>query len=94
MTANRFASVLKRKCGMVEARHTVVGYTQRGAQPTARDSMFAFEAGTMAVQLLHAGISNQVIGVKNGRTFHMPIEQALATKKHFNKKLFNLINAL
>ena len=94
MTAYRFASVLKRKCGMVEARHTVVGYTQRGAQPTARDSMFAFEAGTMAVQLLHAGISNQVIGVKNGRTFHMPIEQALATKKHFNKKLYNLINAL
>ena len=94
MTSYRFASVLKRKCGMVEARNTVVGYTQRGAQPTARDSMFAFEAGSMAVQLLKSGISNQVIGVKNGRTFHMPIEKALAAKKHFNKKLFKLINAL
>ncbi len=94
MTANRFASVLKRKCGMIEVRDTVVGYTQRGAQPTARDSMFAFEAGAMAVQLLKGGLSNQVIGVKNGRTFHMPIEKALAAKKNFNRKLFNLINSL
>lgn len=94
MTAYRFASVLKRKCGMVEARHTVIGYTQRGCSPTARDSMFAFEAGSMAVQLLKSGVSNQVIGVKHGRTFHMPIEKALAEKRHFNRKLFNLINSL
>ena len=94
MTAYRFASVLKRKCGMVEARHTVIGYTQRGCSPTARDSMFAFEAGSMAVQLLKNGVSNQVIGVKHGRTFHMPIEKALAEKRHFNRKLFNLINSL
>ena len=94
MTANRFASVLKRKCGMVEARHTVIGYTQRGFSPTARDSMFAFEAGAMAVQLLRSGVSNQVIGVKNGRTFHMPIEKALTEKRRFNRKLFNLINSL
>ena len=94
MTAERFASVLKRKCGMVEARHTVIGYTQRGSTPTARDSIFAFEAGALAVQLLKNGISNQVIGVKNGRTFHMPIEKALAEKHRFNRKLFNMINSL
>ena len=94
MTANRFASVLKRKCGMIEARSTVVGYTQRGSAPTARDSIFAFEAGAMAVHLLKAGVSNQVIGMKHGRTFYMPIEKALAEKHHFNKKLYNLINSL
>ena len=94
MTANRFASVLKRKCGMIEARSTVVGYTQRGMAPTARDSIFAFEAGAMAVQLLKGGEGNQVIGIKNGRTFHMPIEKALQEKKHFNRKLFNMVNLL
>ena len=94
MTANRFASVLKRKCGMIEVRSTTIGYTQRGCSPTARDSMFAFEAGAMAVRLLKQGIGNQVIGVKNGRTFYMPIDKALAEKKRFNRKLFNLINSL
>ena len=92
MTAHRFAEVLKYKCGMAEVRSTVVGYTQRGAQPTARDSMYAFEAGAMAVELLRSGISNQVIGVRNGKTFHMPIEKALKAKRPFNKKLFHLIN--
>ena len=92
MIANRLASVLKRKCGMIEVRSTVVGYTQRGADPTARDCIFAFEAGAMAVELLKQGISNQVIGMKNGKTFYMPIEKALAAKHTFNKKLYNTVN--
>ena len=94
MTANRFASCLKRKCGMAEVRSTVVGYTQRGCTPCARDSSFAFEAGAMAIELLKNGISNEVIGVKNGRTFHMPIDKALKAKRPFNKKLFDLVNDL
>ena len=92
MSANRLASVLKRKCGMIEVRSTVVGYTQRGADPTARDCIFAFEAGAMAVELLKKGISNQVIGMKNGKTFYMPIEKALAAKHTFNKKLYDTVN--
>ncbi len=94
MSAVRFASVLKRKCGMVEARATVLGYTQRGASPTYRDSAFAFEAGNMAVQLLRDGISNQVIGIKQAKVFHMPIERALKCTRHFNKKLYTLVNSL
>lgn len=46
INAERLASILKRKCGGIEARATVIGYTQRGAQPTAQDSAFAFEAAT------------------------------------------------
>jgi 6-phosphofructokinase 1 len=94
MSAIRFASVMKRMCGMVEARATVLGYTQRGASPTFRDSAFAFEAGNLAVQLLKEGISNQVIGIKQGKVFNMPIEKALKCKRRFNKKLYSLVNQL
>ena len=94
MSASLLASVLKRKCGMVEARATVIGYTQRGCTPTMRDSAFAFESGAMAIDLLRHGQSNQVIGVKNGRTFHMPIAKALSTTRRFNRKLYNLVNSL
>ena len=94
MSAVRLASVLKRKCGMVEARATVLGYTQRGASPTFRDSAFAFEAGNMAVLLLRAGISNQVIGVRQGKVFHVPIERALKCTRRFNKKLYSLVNQI
>lgn len=93
-SANRFASVMKRMCGMVEVRSTVVGYTQRGALPVAKDSAFAFEAGNLAVKLLNQGISNQVIGVKQGRVFYMPIEEALQQPKEFRKDLYDLVNNL
>jgi len=46
------------------------------------------------VQLLKDGIGNQVIGVKNARTFHMPIEKALQANRPFNKKLYKLVNSL
>ena len=93
-SSNRFASVMKRLCGMVEVRSTVVGYTQRGALPVAKDSAFAFEAGNMAVRLLRDGISNQVIGVREGKVFHMDIQEALKTKKQFRHDLYDLVNNL
>ena len=94
MSAVRFASVMKRMCGMVEARATVIGYVQRGAEPTARDSSFAFEAGNLAVRLLRDGISNQVIGMQKGSVMYMPIDEALRHKKRFNKPLYDLVNSL
>jgi len=99
MTAYRFASVLKRKCKMPdgtfpEVRHTVVGYTQRGARPSARDAAFAFEAGILAVDLLSKGVSNRVIGRQKGKVFHEDIEKALKARRPFNRKLYNDINSL
>ena len=77
-----------------EVRSTVIGYTQRGAEPTARDSAFAFEAGNLAVRLLRDGISNQVIGMQKGKVMYMPIEEALSYKRNFNRQLFDLVNSL
>lgn len=94
LTAERLASILKRKCGGIEARATVIGYTQRGAIPTAYDSAFAFEAGYLAVRLLHRGITNQAIGMRHGRVFNMPIAAALDMKKHFDSELYDLVNRL
>lgn len=92
ISAMRLASILKRKCGMVEVRSTVVGYTQRGALPVAKDGAFAFEAGHLAVKLLHEGVSNQVIGTRHGRVFNMGIEDALKEQKEFRFDLYNLVN--
>ena len=92
ISANRLATILKYKCGKAEIRSTVIGYTQRGALPVARDSAFAFEAGHLAVKLLHDGISNQVIGTRLGRVFHMGIQEALKEKREFRYDLYKLVN--
>ena len=94
ISAVRFASIMKRMCGMVEARATVVGYTQRGAEPVAKDSAFAFEAGNLAVRQLRDGVSNQVIGTRLGKVFYMPIDEALKAKRPFRRDLYDLVNSL
>ena len=82
----------------LEAQHVAVamscGLTQRGALPVAKDSAFAFEAGNLAVRLLRDGISNQVIGVRQGKVFNMPIVDALKVEKHFRRDLYDLVNNL
>ena len=93
MNAKLLSSTLKRMT-QTEVRATVVGYTQRGCQPTARDCTFAFEAGNMAVILLKSGIGNQVIGTRNNRTFHTSIDTALCETRNFKESLYNLINSL
>lgn len=94
ITAERLASILRCKCGGAEVRATVIGYTQRGAIPTAYDSAFAFEAGNMAVRLLNRGVTNQAVGVRHGRVFSMPIGDALNMHKHFDRELYELVNRL
>ena len=93
ISSEYLALILKHKC-RAEARATVLGYTQRGRHPSAYDSWFAFEAGTLAVNLLRNGIGNQVIGIKDGRVFYMPIDMALQQKREFDLALYNLVTEL
>lgn len=94
MTSHMLSHILRIMVPLSEIRSTIVGYIQRGETPTARDSIFAFEAGHMAVELLSQGIGNQVIGRKKGRVFNMPIERALAATRRFNKHLYSLVYEL
>ncbi len=99
LNAERLALVLKLMCG-AEVRATVIGYTQRGAIPTAYDSSFAFEAGRMAVDLLTGDLKDfergYAIGVRDGRVYNTPFPDALdETKpKFFDRPLYDMINTL
>ncbi|MBN1777299.1 MAG: ATP-dependent 6-phosphofructokinase [Clostridiales bacterium] len=98
-SSRHMAHVLKYECD-IEARATVLGYTQRGAIPTAYDSAFAFEAGHLAVELLlnetPAENDGFAIGVRDGRVFHSSLRSAALKidPRPFNEKLYNTINTL
>lgn len=93
MGVRRLSHVLRYKTG-TEVRYNTIGYVQRGHEPTAQDAAFAFEAAFMAVELLKAGIGNEVIGMRRGRVFHMPIDKALTIQPRFKKHIYQLINSL
>jgi 6-phosphofructokinase 1 len=98
-SAKKIGQVLKFECN-IEVRSTVIGYTQRGAIPTAYDSAFAFEAGHKAVELLlnETPPKNDgfAIGVRDGRVFHTSLRDAAnkVNPRQFNKAMYNTINSL
>lgn len=98
ISADWLAVMLSLAC-KVEARATVIGYTQRGAIPTAYDSAFAFEAGRLAVDILTGEQDLKggfAIGVRNGRVYSTPFSDALdpSRKKFFDEDLYRLVNRL
>lgn len=98
MTTAPFPPAIWPKCSSTSARRRRAprcwGTPSAAASPPAYDSWFAFEAGNLAVNLLRNGIGNQVIGIKDGRVYYMPIDMALQQKREFNLSLYNMINTL
>jgi len=78
----------------ISARLTVLGHVQRGGTPTARERINASRMGYHAVKLLSEGISNRVVGVRDGHVVDYDILEALEMKKEFDKELYEIANAI
>jgi 6-phosphofructokinase 1 len=60
-----------------EARATVLGHVQRGAQPTAEDRLLAAALGVGAVDLLAAGKADRMVGWWNRTVIDVPLEKVV-----------------
>ena len=65
----------------VETRATILGYMQRGGNPTCKDRMYASVMGAKAVDLLLEGKSNRVVAYKNAEFVDYDINEALSMTK-------------
>jgi len=61
-----------------EARVTVLGHVQRGAQPTYNDRLLASAFGVKAVQLIEEGKFDRMVAWKNREVVDVSIEDAIA----------------
>jgi len=78
----------------ITARLTVLGHVQRGGIPTARERINASRMGYHAVKLLASGISNRVVGVRDGHVVDYDILEGLAMEKKFDQELYEIANAI
>ncbi|MCY0870376.1 MAG: 6-phosphofructokinase, partial [Firmicutes bacterium] len=77
-----------------EVRATVLGHLQRGGSPTAFDRVLASRMGAYAVDLLMAGVTSVMVGVRGPDMVATPIDEALAQKKHIDLTTYDLANIL
>lgn len=91
--AAELKKVLEEKDG-ADVRITVLGHVQRGGSPTAFDRILASKLGYKAVELLLEKKSARVVGIKNNQIIDMPIDEALAIKKEFDKDTYEMAKIL
>lgn len=62
--APELAQIIQEQTG-IESRVSVLGYIQRGGQPTAKDRMYGSLMGAYAVEILKNGGENRIVAIKN-----------------------------
>ena len=79
-----------RELGGVECRATILGHTQRGGNPTARDRILASELGAAAVGGLLEGELGKMVGRVNGEVVLTPLRETWTKKKPLDQRLYEL----
>lgn len=83
ITSFDLAKLIEKETG-IEARVTILGYVQRGGNPSASDRILASKLGSRAVELLLDGKTARAVGIKSTEIIDMTIEEALSVEKVFN----------
>lgn len=78
----------------IDTRVTILGHIQRGGTPTTFDRILASEMGRKATELLLDGKSGRALGTKCNQIIDLDINEALDTKKEFDKGMFETTKLL
>lgn len=78
----------------VEARATILGYTQRGGSPTCMDNLLASRLGYRAVELLAEGKNKRLVGIKHNEIVDVDTDEAMAMERIFDKELYRIAEIL
>lgn len=74
--AGKLADLIQKETG-IESRVSVLGYIQRGGQPTAKDRMYGSLMGAYAIEILQQGRGNRIVAIKNDILVDYDIAEAI-----------------
>ena len=91
--AYEVAKEIEDKTG-TETRVTILGHVQRGGTPTIFDRIIASKMGNKAVELLLSNQSGKALGMKCNEIININLDEALETKKEFDKNMYDIAKIL
>jgi 6-phosphofructokinase 1 len=77
-----------------EVRLTILGYTQRGGNPSARSRLLASLFAKEAVELLSRGEGGRAVVLQNGKITSIELEESCMTEKPLDLSLLDLAKVL
>jgi 6-phosphofructokinase 1 len=84
---------LKEEAGL-ESRVTVLGHTQRGGVPTARDRMLASRLGAYAMELLVNKEFGKIVALKDNKPISYAFEEIFIQKPQIDESMYDLSGRL
>jgi 6-phosphofructokinase 1 len=78
----------------IDLRVCILGHTQRGGSPTARDRVLASRLGAAAIEALIEGHTAVMVGTVNGDVKLTPLRNVWSRKKNINYELLKLTQLL
>lgn len=84
---------IKERTGF-DTKVTILGHLQRGGSPSAADRLLASRLGAKAVELLMAGETRLMAGIKAGQVVGVDIDQALNESKTVDMAIYDLAGVL
>ena len=84
---------LKEKTG-ISIKCTTLGHIQRGGSPTMADRILAARCAVRAVDLLQAGKTNRVVGIRDNKIIDDDISEALAMERKIDNELYSIAHCL
>jgi len=91
--ANVIAEELSKRVGE-KCRVSVLGYIQRGGNPTHLDRILGTRLGAFAVECILGGKQRGMVGEMNGKTVLTPFEDTWSKKKPFDEWMMGLVDEL
>jgi len=77
-----------------EVRLSILGYAQRGGNPTARSRLLSSLFADKAVELLSKEQGSRIVGLQKGRITSIELEKSCKTEKPLDLNLLKLANIL
>jgi len=85
----KLAAELQKRTGF-ETRVTVLGHTQRGGSPTARDRLIATRYGVGAVELIRNKKFGRMVAMQGGKMVDVPLEAGVGKLKLVDKEFYDV----
>lgn len=84
---------IKEKIGF-DTKVTILGHLQRGGAPTSFDRILASRLGAKAVELLMAGETNKMAGMRAGEILATDLNEVIGKPCTINKEMYDLAKIL
>jgi len=86
LNVSELSRYLQEKTGK-EFRATVIGYLQRGGEPTANDKLLAIKLAVKTMEFVIKNVYGKAIGVTNDEVCAVDLDEGVAPKSSSNKLL-------